>query len=504
MLILALAGYALERMKIFDKVGELKLAQANINVFVPCFVFVSFSTSCVGVGSGAFALLFLSYCLSIGVAFCLTFTYCRMFKTDVRITQSLSMITVFGNVGFAPLTMLAKLCAPDGFLAGNATCGNAKGYCFFELFLVSVILLAIGHIYMDQDRGMCVNLRRQMVLVKHFYRTPQAFLNDKDLREMDLKPIEGNKEKAQEPAEKKENAQKNVPETFVVSVNVEKQGTNINAMQEAPKDLVKKKEEVIISEVPLTPNNLKERFFARDSKVSDSILDDVGLKNYAYSINLDRQTHEQWEKHFAQFLDKLSPEVYSIYSEKLPNPMERLEWDLDYLYYVLTKKAIIFCVLGIFIGLIPTAMNWLYAPYGGSKYFMGTVGGIAGETLPLAVMIWGVRLAPGLLFYDVNLRLMDQIACVVIRMILVPAIGLGFMNSVMSWGIPDIQNDVTLAYSMYGLWNCYPCILLLTLFVLSDYYAREGSLLTFWCLIIGIVSIPLFTWAFFSMQTMNF
>ena len=473
LLIYSLVGTALNKLGIFDIVGERKSAEANLHIFVPAFSFITFSNAVNGLSSASLGIIFFSFAVSAATAAVVAYFYCTIVKTDVRITRVFLLLNAFGNVAFLPETVLVALCGKDGALSGYGLCSNKIGYSMYQLFLFNVLLIMIGPFFMNRDKSVAYNIKRQMVLVKYFYESPEIFLTDKDLSMMDAK---------------------NKLEPGKISIE-------IASTERIPPPLSEERLVTVTGLVKTT--TVREDFYGNGSKVPASVLDDPELVDYAVSIHMDDDVHKAWEAQFEALLKKIDMDVYKRLAEGIPAPMKFPEVDKDFWIHMATSKVVIFGILGVIIGRIPTAMGWLYGP-DGLKYFMGTVKGVAGLALPLAVMVWGVQLSPGFLFKGSNIRLFDIIGLIILRLAIVPAIGLGFSSVLNHGGIEALNDDKVLAYSVYSMWCIQPGLLLLTLFVLCGYYAREGAMMMFWSSVAVIIASPLYTGAIFKALGWNF
>jgi len=475
LLFFSLCGVLLRYLNIFEKVGEFKSAEANLHCFIPIYLIITFSKAIEVPTSKGLGLLFFSFIISSGLSAIFGWVYTKLFKVDVRVSQVFVLLMTWGNVAFLPHVLIGAMCGEGGALQGDPNCSKNTGYSFYGLFLFNLSLLILGPLYMHKDKAICYNVRRQMKLVKNFYDTPQAFLDDKDLVKMN----EGIKYKK-----------------IGIESSPEKLAASPSHTETKPiKDAVQETEARInIS------GNAKEIFYGKNSKVPITAIEDNDLIEYSLLIHMDSNTYEQWLAHFDKFLEKLDDHTFhEIYDGQIPNPEHSPGYDMDLLHHCVTSKAIWGCIIGLIFGRIPAVMDWIYAEKQ-EKYFMGTFEHLSQIAIPLAVLIWGTQLYSGFTFKYSNIRLLDLIALHIMRLLIIPSIGLGFIYGLSQDGISELDNDRVLMFSMYADWLVQPGLLLLTLFVLCGYYAKEGALMMFWTTISMIVVAPLFTAAYLHMM----
>lgn len=482
LLLYSLAGAYLTWFKAFDPVGENRAAEANLHVFVPFFCFVTFSKAVDPMSHDSLGLLFFTFIISS--AFCIFFAiiYCRLAKVDVRIQKVFVLLAAFGDVAFLPSTLLKGLCDEDGALAGDPNCKYTVPYSFYVLFLFNVALIIIGPFCMHRDKAIDYNVRRQMIMVREYYKSPKEFLDDTNLAAVDKALLE--------------HATPAIEAAPGIKVVIEPTSPLV------PLDNVPGEKVVTSTHLFGKEDNGSHREIfdnLKDSKVPMTVVEQPDMVSYAMELHLDRDVYDQWQSQFNKFLDKLSPNVFNTLIAKVPPPEKSPQLGWHFLLEKARSEVIDCCILGMIIGRIPKAFDWLYGE-DGMEYFMGVVEGLAGLALPLAIMVWGVELYHGFHFRGRNIRIPDVVAMILIHLVIVPSIGLGFVHGLSNDGIEALDNDRVLMFSMYANWCVSPGLLLLTLFILCGYYMKEGALMMFWCAIAEIPLAPLFTYAYLEMM----
>ena len=482
--IFSAVGAVLAWLKVFDRVGEMKSAQANIHAFIPIFCFVAFSQAVYGLSSDSMGLLFFTFAVSSILAAIFGLIYAYASKMDIRIIGVFTLMTAFGNVAFLPETILVALCGEHGALKGDPGCIHAGGYSMYVLFLFNFSLICMGPFFMHKNKAMTFNIRRQMVVIREFYPTsPHDFMADVELSAVDKRVKEGlsfedppQKEsplqlEAAHPSEQKESPeQKNIYQ--------ETEG----AFQGSGNRLLLDRE---------------------NPKVPMSVVEDPAVIEYSLEYHMDGESHDKFQRHFDKLMEKLDTRTVSQFCNKrVPSPEKPLVFGIPFLVGLCYNQVNVGCLLGLIIGRIPAAEEWFYSK-DNVAIFMGAVESVANLAIPIAVMILGIQLSTGFSLRGQGIRAVDIGALIVIRLVILPAIGLGFTNALYNDGISAMVNDKVLTFSVFANWNLPPGILLLTLFVLCGFFAKEGPLVVFWCLIAIIPLVTLYTWGFLSLFSLT-
>ena len=185
MVLIALAGAALAKLGPLDRVGEKKSAQANYYLFIPLYCFVVIYAATSELSRMAIGMLFLAFVVSSLVASFIAMVYCKMFKVDVRIGRIFPLIAAFGNVAFFPGIVVSALCAKGGLMESDVNCKMGDSYSMFLLFSFNVALLIVGPYFVEKDKALAYDIRRQMAVLMQFYNSPAEFMEDNTFSVLD-------------------------------------------------------------------------------------------------------------------------------------------------------------------------------------------------------------------------------------------------------------------------------------------------------------------------------
>jgi len=488
--IFAVVGTILAWVKAFDKIGENRSAEANIHVFIPVFCFVAFSQAVYNLSSNALGLLFFTFVISASIGAVLAFIFAWVSRMDVRIIAVFMLMAAYGNVAFIPESILVALCGTFGYgsLQADAGCKHAGGYSLYVLFLFNYSLICIGPFFMHMNKAKAFNIRRQMIMIREFYSTsPADFMADTELVGVDKRLKEG----------------LNLGGDKEVHLQIEGPPVKTPESPEKKEGQEGKPNNYQDTESALHTTGNRSVLDRENPKVPMSTLEEPELIVYSLEYHMDPAGHEKFQKHFDKFIDKFDNRTVNLFCEKhVPSPEKPMEFGIMFILGRIYHQVNVGCILGIIIGRINAAEEWFYCK-DIISIFMGPVESIANLAIPIAVMILGIQLATGFSLRGMSIRVIDIAGLIVIRHMILPAIGIGFARALYNDGIWDLQNDGVLAYSIFANWNLPPGILLLTLFVLCGYFAREGSFMIFCCLVATIPLVTLFTWAYLKAASLD-
>jgi len=450
LLILTVAGFILAKLSPLDPVGERKFSLAVFYLLLPLFCIIELSKS-VNITENVLNICFLIIsftCVSI-VSGILGFIYAKLSGVDLRSIWSFVIVSTFGSVTAFPAIIATSLCEPGGLLGHDKNCHASQGYSLMGLLMLNIYLWAVAPILISRDKFLCYHIRRKICLVKEFYPSLAAFMKDTDF-------------------------------THFNAVQKERHADIMITMTESEED-----------------STLRVRFVKHEpvEKPHDS-LDDEGLIEYSLQMNMDSTGYNEFKVHFETFLTKIHPKVFEKMWTSIPRPVKPLPISFCYIASLLASPPIIACFAGILLGAIPGVAPALFSDTS-KQIFMKTVTNLSVGAIPTLVMLLGAKLSNGFQFTNtVNLRMKDLIALVILKLIIIPLIGIGFME--IAHKILSNENDRVLEFIMYSFWNVPPSVLMISTFVMIGYYSKEIGILQFWTNSLSAITMPVMYVIYFS------
>jgi len=230
----------------------------------------------------------------------------------------------------------------------------------------------------------------------------------------------------------------------------------------------------------------------------DNFEHNENLIKYSLEIQMSSKNFDKFSSKYDLFLSKLGPNLMKEIHQKLPKHIMRTKIRAPDLIKKIFNPPVLSCIFGIILGLITVIREWLKTQFA-QQLFMKTLVSIGNIALPLSIMLLGSKLSTGFKFgKTVNLRLKDLIAIIIIKFIITPLCGLGFIAICREIGIKQMIKNNVLSFVIFAGWLAPPSTIAISLFVMWNYFVKEIALIQFWTNIVGIVSTIVFLLIYFS------
>ncbi|MDR3548913.1 MAG: AEC family transporter, partial [Candidatus Pacebacteria bacterium] len=445
MVILGFAGVLLGKLGPLDSIGDKKYSMGIYYLFLPTYCAIQIANAITVDRLDSFGYLTLSFVLGCFFSGVLGWIYCWLFKVDLRCRKSLLIIITFGNATTYPEVLIRSMCQNDGLLSGDPNCQYGVGYAMLGLFLLNVASWSIGPFVVSRDHTIRHNERRKAYVIKQFYPTMNAFFED-----VDISAVTG-------------------------MVQVKYPQLNLS------------------TSVDSTPHCASDRFFHPPVCNEESLaLEAQDLIEFSMEIYLTPENSKRLNEHFELLTEKLDPRVVEAICKDIPGPIAPLQVTFRYILSKLVIPPIVLCFVGFIVGLIGPLRDWILGSTADS-IFMATLGKIGNIAIPTLVMTLGAKLSTGVKFdKDVNLRFVDVMGVTVIRLLIVPAIGIGFMEIITRAGLITVGDDKVLSFIVYSLWNLPPSVMVASIFLVFRYYTKEMAIIQLWTNIIAIATLTMY------------
>ncbi len=226
-------------------------------------------------------------------------------------------------------------------------------------------------------------------------------------------------------------------------------------------------------------------------------LDDIHLASYALGVKVTRTSLKQLDSQYEKLLTKADRAEVTRLVQQLPPEGEPFRLTCGYILSQLFTPPLMFSVLGIILGLIAPVKRFLFDPSSSAAMFMETFKQVADMAVPVVSMLLGAKLAYGIkMGADISLNTLDLVVMIIIRLAINPAIGLGFMK--IAYGLyPDLYENRVLAFIMYQYWSLPTSIVMLSVFLIIQYYGRELAIIQVWMNVVAIAALTLFLFLYF-------
>jgi len=447
-------GYLLAKLSPLDSVGEKKFNLAVYYVFLPihCAIEIS-STIDLGRQAAEVGLLAFSFTVATVVGATLGFIYCKISGLDIRVIRSFLIVCCLGSVTAFPALMAGSLCKDGGILDKDPNCQYSQSYSLIGLLMLNIYIWTSSPLLISRDKVVCYNLRRKMYLIRNFYASLKDFMNDKTMEKLH-------------------------------QVQQEKHGEVIGTIE---------------TDRETTTNDF---FNHVPDEHPHETLDEEALIEFSLEMSLAGKKHDEFMKHFQLLLQKIHPNIFENIRQTLPRTIKPMPIDIKYISSKLVSPPIVACVLGLILGAIGPIRDGIFSALG-NRIAIGSLKKIGDSAIPIIVLLLGAKLSQGFTFTkSVNLKMKDLIALGIIRLVIVPAIGLGFVALVQLMATEKKENRV-LFFIIYAFWNVPPSALVISAFLMISYYSKEIAILQFWTNSLSILSMTVFYVSYFSIYPLN-
>eukprot|EP00826_Nyctotherus_ovalis_P047717 TRINITY_DN5531_c0_g1_i1.p1 TRINITY_DN5531_c0_g1~~TRINITY_DN5531_c0_g1_i1.p1 ORF type:complete len:282 (+),score=38.17 TRINITY_DN5531_c0_g1_i1:77-922(+) len=228
------------------------------------------------------------------------------------------------------------------------------------------------------------------------------------------------------------------------------------------------------------------------------VLEDHELIIFSLQIKLSPKVHKEFERKYEKLIREVNPDVLARISKDQPKKYQPPKTSAKEILSKVFSPPVVACSVGIVIGLIPPVKAALFSSWG-NKIFLKTLLSIGTMAMSIGNMLLGCKFSEGFLISkDMNIRFIDLIMMIAIRLVLLPAIGLGYMALIARIGIPQLDQNKVLDFVLYTYWFVPPSVVFLPLFVMLRHFMREIAILQFWANILLVVSGPVFIVVYFA------
>jgi len=442
---LACMGAILSRLGALDPLGSRKVTLATYYIFLPAYCAIGIAKeldltkdlNCVGYP-------ILSYTLACIFSAGFAWIYCKFANIDIRSISSFVIITTFGSITAFPVLMAKALCDSGGPLEGQPQCKYVQGYAVVGILIISLYIWTICPLFLYKEAAECYNIRRKICVIREIYGSMQEFMNDKNL----------------DSTEKSNNQL----ELFINPPLLQENSSKTNT------DLIK--------------------------------IDSQDLVEFSLQISLNFQSDlDSFNSKFTNLISHLDSQKFQSISQKLPAPTIPPEITPCYILYQLVSPPVVATIIGFIISAI-IPLKEAISHNITDQVFMKTLTTVSNIAVPNLVMVLGAKLYGGFSFgKDANLRVKDLIACCILRLLIIPLIGIGFINILSVLDKETFENNKVLKFIVFSFWNVPPSTQLVSVFVVVQFYLKEMAIMQFWTNVLSTISMAVFYIIYFAFSS---
>jgi hypothetical protein len=231
--------------------------------------------------------------------------------------------------------------------------------------------------------------------------------------------------------------------------------------------------------------------------------DSIFIEEY-YQKRLTRERFNELSACYASFEEKFlnkpeNSEVKKLIEKELLEPEklmvlpkgESLKDPMFYVNHILCSPPAICSIIGVILGFIFPFKEWLFNPdHTPLPTFLATFASVGGMMSPISLFLLGTYLAQtAVIRRDMFLSWKHIIISNIVKNLVIPAVGLFWVCIVIKKTSESTYNDnPILTFITYTYWMVPNGILLITVYVVADYFAKEFAVISIY---MNIIAVPM-------------
>ena len=466
-------GFMLAKIGVLTPTTRKVISEVNYYALCPTYCFYFIMQSIDKDRLNDLALIFWSSLPCILITFIITLAISFIMRFDIRMRYSFSFINVYGNLIIMPQMMTDTLCEKGGKYEDTDSCKNGlvKPYSSVPLIYLNILYWVTVLPLLQSERRIALITKKIQLIALNYYDSIEDFLKDVKDDFKNAKFIEAKLQKS-------ENNNLQSPKVL-----------------QSPEKL--NDEEIHPWMVETTEHLEHTNLITSNSKVFIDAFYQNTLTNAKYK-ELTTAFAAFEEKVYNQPDNKLNKKILEIEvlgPEKLmimPKE-ENIASIRFYIDHILCSPPAICSIIGLILGFIFPFNEWLFDPdHTPLPTFLATFRTIGGMMSPVSMFLLGTYLAQGAIVTRTMLiGWKHVIISNIIKNLIIPAIGLLWICVVFKeTSGSSYEDNPILMFISYTYWIVPNGIILIAVYVVADYFAKEFSVLSVY---MNILSIPMMT-----------
>jgi predicted permease len=112
-------------------------------------------------------ILIISVIVALTIALAFGFIIQKIFKLDVRFSNTYPYILAMPSLGTLPLVLGRALCYPGGMLEGDPQCSNVLGFMMMNFLIFEMCVFSMGFLFMPRDANFTNVLMEKLSYISH-------------------------------------------------------------------------------------------------------------------------------------------------------------------------------------------------------------------------------------------------------------------------------------------------------------------------------------------------
>jgi predicted permease len=501
MLISILVGMILTWIGVLNSSTRKVVSDVNYYVLVPVYSWIYIfqaiqKDNLIGIG----LVIFCQFCC-FTTAFILMMAVVFLFmKTDIRCRFSYSFVMVFMNAAVMPLLLATSTCDSGGKFANTIQCKNSMIKQYIAATFISINFTYWGAVLplLQYEKQLAMNTKKAIVVILNYYESVNAFLNDAKFETKVVPNFYEDLIKSALGLPSTERQLKSVPTSPQTSYSVSIAPLFNSGCAGDSKD-------VKFTSQKLPVNFENDRFIDDYYTCITSSQYEVLMSKYEdfYKTKLIEAETKEEEANLAKHDPKRKDTqiAYQIIEKEIliPNnlliPQEKDDICSKSFYYrrLIRNPPAVASIIGLIMGFIFPLNSWFFDPDNQPlPTFIATVQTVGGMMSPVSMFLLGTYLAQvAIITKEMFITWKHIIVSNIVKNIIMPLIGFLFVFVIIKGIAPDIfYHNKVLTLILYTFWMVPNGIVLIGVYVVADYFAKEFAVISVY---LNLVSIPMMT-----------
>lgn len=489
MIISILIGFILAKIGVLTATTRGVVSNINYYALVPIYGLMYVMKAIDRDSLKELAYVLFSSISSVLVGFVVTLTIVFSIGSDVRYLFSYTFVVVYQNIVVMPQMLAESLCARGGKYETTLTCKSSlvKPYCALPFIYLNIAYWVTVLPVLQSEKGKALEIRKIFAIVLNYYDKINDFLNDSDFSKRKI-PHFG--EKAL-PAMHNE-----IYSPPVAGAGTANQSPAVHNGEDA--EAKSEHRELFNTEVALTVKDEKKNL-PMPIKTEDPRF----IEEY-YNRTISRSDYNAIIAHFEKFEETVfnAPEQAvnkETIIENVLNPEKLMEkmvkediCTLDfYKRRIIYSPPALWSIVGVILGFIFPFKEWFYEPTRKPlPTFISTLETVGGMMSPISLFLLGTYIAQSsVIRSDFFIKWRHVIVSNLVRNLIMPMFGLLWICVFVKNMDSELYNgNPVLIFIKYTYWIVPNGVVLISVYVVADYFAKEFAVLSVY---LNIISMPM-------------
>ena len=475
MTISVLIGFILSKLGVLTPTTRKVVSDMNYYVFVPMFGLFFVMQAVDRNRLGEIGMLILSTLPCVGIGLAVSLIIALFMKLDVRIRFSYIFVNIYGNFIVIPQMLAATLCEKGGKYSQTSACkaNLVNAYASVSLLYINSAYWTTVLPILQDEKRMSIEIKKIFAVVLNFYETVDDFLKDTKCAKAKLVYRHPNPP----PCSKVTGIIApmmyiNPPKSPATMLDLTASACNLYEDSTTPPDLLKIEDPFFV-----------EQYYQRFISKAD--------------YHQIKEVYEEFEElvfnkpENMQLKQQINREILTP-AGLIETPKEENVCTFDFFKRrILLSPPTMCSLLGLVLGFIFPFKEWLYDPLNKPlPTFIHTVQTIGSIMSPMSLFLLGTYLAQSsTITANMFIRWKHVILSLIMKNAITPIVGLFWVLVVIrSISGEAFKTNPILIFIDYSQWIVPNGIVLIAVYVVADYFAREFAVLSIY---MNLVSIPM-------------